>query len=203
MYLSLFSIFISVSLLFVLYLYASRLYHVCVHVHFISIIFICVFVIFCLDYTGIASMFVIVVSVFVIVFYLHLYFYQRVKPHKKKKLRTLAADVTSSDDYESYVSKLDQLPKTFQPAVNAPDEEPLHGRDSSEDEAEVNRLPSNLAPQPSKSSGNGRRDVRFQMSMYLIETDTVNRHIYGCVYNIIELVSCLFPCPKIAQYKKF
>jgi len=77
-----------------------------------------------------------------------------VKPHKKKKLRTLATDLDSSADYDSYVSRLDSLPKIPVKStengggvIKQNESAPLSGRhDSSDDEAIVAKLSSTLLP---------------------------------------------------------
>ena len=73
------------------------------------------------------------------------------KPHKKKKLRTLQQDITASTEYEDYVSKLEGLPKLDPQATDAAPpggeaRKEITRRDSSEDEAIVAKL-SNTLPQ--------------------------------------------------------
>ena len=84
--------------------------------------------------------------------------YQRVKPHKKKKLRTLATDLTSSSEYDKYVAQLDTLPQLdVAEPIRAPVAAPLVSRrDSSEDEAMVSKLSSNVpAADSSKAKSAG------------------------------------------------
>lgn len=82
---------------------------------------------------------------------------QKVKPHRKKKLRTLATDLNLSNDYDNYISQLDSLPKLEageQPRVAAA---PRVGRkDSSEDEALVGKLSSSVpTSEGGKAKGTG------------------------------------------------
>ena len=73
------------------------------------------------------------------------------KPHKKKKLRTLQQDITASTEYDDYVSKLEGLPQLDPQATDAAPpggeaRKEIARRDSSEDEAIVAKL-SNTLPQ--------------------------------------------------------
>ena len=99
-------------------------------------------------------------------YFKNLLFVKRVKPHKKKKLRTLQQDITASTEYEDYISKLEGLPKLDPQATDAA---PPGGearkettrRDSSEDEAIVAKL-SNTLPQSeqTKSRNPGMSIIR-------------------------------------------
>lgn len=84
---------------------------------------------------------------------------QRVKPHKKKKLRTLASDLSSSTEYENYVSQLDTLPKMSESALAnqtaAGHRASFNRLDSSDEEAEVNKLSNNVMELNSRQSQPG------------------------------------------------